>query len=65
MLQVIPNQYHEGAVGNYQIGFEQSFAIGGVVRKVFERGGSRHHQKTAIFHPLHCLDGVTDKEVNS
>ena len=65
VLQIIPGQHHESAIGNNQIRLKESFPIPIVVRKVLERGSGGNHQQTAVVHSLDRLDGVTNKELDT
>ena len=51
-LQTVPDEDHEGGVGDGEVCVEEGFAIVGIVVEVFERGGGGDDEKAAVAHDL-------------
>ena len=65
-LNQVPEQHHEGAVGEGEVGAEQGLAITQIVAEVLERGSRRHHDQAAVLAELvDGLLGVSDNEADA
>jgi len=64
-LQTVPDENHEGGVGNGEIGIEEGVAVAGITLEVFESGGGRDDEKTAFAHEGNGGPGGPVEEVDA
>jgi hypothetical protein len=51
-LHAVPDENHEGGVGENEVGVEESFAIDGVAVEVFEGGSGGDDEETTVAQPF-------------